>query len=67
MIFVLGDIRTQLLESLFGDERCKIFIKSSILEKLCLVCIIKPHEIDEIEKLLLPHQKAETNYGNFLH
>jgi len=41
-------------------------MKTSILGKLCSFDIIKSHEIDEIAKLLLPHQKAETNYGNFL-
>ncbi|XP_001943227.1 COP9 signalosome complex subunit 4-like [Acyrthosiphon pisum] len=58
-----GEIRTQLLKSLFDDERCKIFIKTSTLGKLCSLQIIKSHEINEIAKLLLPHQKAETNYG----
>jgi len=62
---VVGDIRTQILKSLFNDERCQIFIRLSTLEKLCLVRIIKHHEIDEIEALLLPHQKAKTNDGNF--
>lgn len=59
-------MRTQLLRSLSDDERCKVLIRTSILEKLCSVRIIKSHEIDEIAKLLLPHQKAKTNYGNFL-
>lgn len=63
---MVGDIRTQMLKSLFNDERCQIFIRLSTLEKLCLIRIIKQHEIDEIEALLLPHQKAKINDGNFL-
>lgn len=66
MIFVVGVDRTLLLNSLSCDQRCEVFIKSSILENLRDVRIIKPQEIDEIETLLLPHQKVKINYGNFL-
>lgn len=65
MISLLGENRTLLLKSLLNDERCQVFIRLSTLEKLYLVRIIKPHEIDEIELMLMPHQKAKTNYGNF--
>lgn len=57
--------RTQLLEILYNDERCKLLIRLSTLEKLHMVHIIKPYEIDEIEKMLMPHQKAKTNYCKF--
>jgi hypothetical protein len=63
---VVGDVRMQLLKSLFKDERSKIFIKLSILEKLRMVRLIKPSEIDHIDTLLLPHQKIKTSFGNFL-
>ncbi|XP_022174066.1 COP9 signalosome complex subunit 4-like [Myzus persicae] len=57
-----GVDRTLLLNSLSCDQRCEVFIKSSILENLRDVRIIKPQEIDEIETLLLPHQKVKINY-----
>ncbi|XP_026819524.1 COP9 signalosome complex subunit 4-like [Rhopalosiphum maidis] len=63
ILSVTGDIRMQLLKSLFKDERSKIFIKLSILEKLRMVRLIKPCEIDHIDTLLLPHQKMKTSYG----
>ncbi|XP_022174034.1 COP9 signalosome complex subunit 4-like [Myzus persicae] len=66
ILSLAGGIRTRLLKSLFNDKRCLFFIRLSTLEKLYLVRIIKPHEIDEIEKLLMPHQKAKTNYGTTL-
>jgi len=65
MHFVVGNNRTQLLKLLFNDERCKLLIRLSTLENLFMVRIIEPHEIDEIEAMLMPHQKAKTNYGNF--
>jgi len=65
MHFVIGNNRTQLLEILYNDERCKLLIRLSTLEKLYMVRIIKPYEVDEIEKMLMPHQKAKTIYGNF--
>lgn len=66
MHFVVGNNRTQLLKLLSDDERCKRLIRLTTLEKLCMVRLIKPNEIEEIETMLMPHQKVITNYGNFL-
>ncbi|XP_025203311.1 COP9 signalosome complex subunit 4-like [Melanaphis sacchari] len=63
ILSLTDNIRTQLLKSLFKDERCKVYIKLSILEKLCVERMIKPREIEQIEKMLLPHQRVNTNYG----
>lgn len=60
---MVGNNRTELLKLLLNDKRCKLLIRLSIIEKLYLVRLIKPHEIDEIETMLMPHQKAKTNYG----
>lgn len=62
---MVGNNRSELLKLLLNDKRCRLLIRLSIIEKLYLVRIIKPHEIDEIETMLMPHQKVKTNYGNF--
>ncbi|CAI6372300.1 unnamed protein product [Macrosiphum euphorbiae] len=61
-----GNNRTQLLKLLSNDERCKRLIRLTTLEKLCMVRLIKPNEIEEIETMLMPHQKVITNYGTTL-
>ncbi|XP_029341165.1 COP9 signalosome complex subunit 4-like [Acyrthosiphon pisum] len=61
-----GNNRTQLLKLLYNDERCKLLIRLTTLEKLYMVRIIKHNEMNEIETMLMPHQKAKTNYGTTL-
>ncbi|XP_060855089.1 COP9 signalosome complex subunit 4-like [Metopolophium dirhodum] len=61
-----GNYRTQLLKLFFNDERCKLLIRLKILKNLYMVRFIKPNEINEIETMLMPHQKAKTIYGTTL-
>lgn len=64
MYLFLGPPRFRMLTTLYKDERCKTLMRFSILEKLYLCRIIKPNEVDQIESMLLPHQKAKTKYSN---
>jgi len=66
MHFLLGNPRCQMLSILYNDERCQTLISFSILKKLYLGHMIKPDEVDQIETMLLPHQKKKTKYSNYL-
>lgn len=66
MHFVLGDRRFKMLTILYNDERCQKLISFSILKKLYLCRMIKPDEVDQIETMLLPHQKAKKKDSNYL-
>lgn len=65
MYFVLGNQRFQMLTTLYKDERCQTLIRFSILEKMYLGRMLKSNEIDQIETMLLPHQKAKTKDSNY--
>jgi len=64
MYFLLGNPRIQMFTILYKDKRCKILIRFSILEKMYLCRFIKPDEVNQIESMLLPHQKAKIKYSN---
>ncbi|KAL4154150.1 hypothetical protein QTP88_001983 [Uroleucon formosanum] len=61
-----GDRRFKMLTTLYNDERCQTLINFSILKKLYLCRMIKPDEVDQIETMLLPYQKAKTKNNTYL-
>ena len=53
-----GQQRSNMLCTLFKDERCQSLPAFAILEKMYLDRIIRRSELEEFESLLLPHQKV---------
>ncbi|CAO1623709.1 unnamed protein product [Parajaminaea phylloscopi] len=54
-----GPLRSRILSTLIRDERSSSLAQATILSKVFLDHIVRPHEAAAFEKMLQPHQKAE--------
>lgn len=59
-----GPQRSRMLASLYKDERCQALMSFPILEKMFLDRIIKPDEVQEFSRQLMPHHKATNSDGS---